>query len=275
MKETRGKFFEELQCPLPDRLAPERQIRLFADEPAITSQMNEHQAELDVDQQRFVNRLRLVQYQRCRSGATVLLAHPANVVMDSPVGINALPDVIRQIEVQDINRRTLGQFSRRVPGDGFGLEDQDGPVTHFDVEKCIQHLRLRCKWLGWWKCGKNRLRSVRYRSLVTDTYSHHTLLIVCRYKVIETAMLWRMKNQPQSSARSRFAHAMKQFRQERGLSQEKLAEMTGLHRTYIGSVERGERNISVDNMEAIARAMALDIGCFFEPSSAASNADHL
>lgn len=114
-----------------------------------------------------------------------------------------------------------------------------------------------------WKCGKSRIWSVRYRSLVTDTYSHHTLLIVCRYKVIETAMLRRMKNQPQPSARSRFAHAMKQFRQERGLSQEKLAEMTGLHRTYIGSVERGERNISVDNMEAIARAMALDIGCFF------------
>ena len=72
-----------------------------------------------------------------------------------------------------------------------------------------------------------------------------------------------MKNQSKLSARFRFAQAMKQFRKERGLSQEKLAEMTGLHRTYIGSVERGERNISVDNMDAIARAMALDIASFF------------
>lgn len=162
MKETSGKFFEELQCQLPDRLAPERQIRLFADEPAIASQMNEHQAELDVDQQRFVNRLRLVQYQRCLSGATVLLAHPTNVVLDSPVDINALPDVIRQIEVQDINPWASGQFSRRVLGDGSALEDQDGPVPHFDVEKCVQHLKLRCKWLSRWKCSKNRLWSVRY-----------------------------------------------------------------------------------------------------------------
>ena len=72
-----------------------------------------------------------------------------------------------------------------------------------------------------------------------------------------------MTKQPQSSARIRFAQAMKRFRQENGLSQEKLAEMTGLHRTYIGSVERGERNISVDNMDAIASALNRNIREFF------------
>ena len=48
---------------------------------------------------------------------------------------------------------------------------------------------------------------------------------------------------------------MRRARHEHGLTQEELAEIVGIHRTYIGSVERGERNVSVDNMEAIAQAL--------------------
>ncbi|MFN7590095.1 MAG: helix-turn-helix domain-containing protein [Planctomycetota bacterium] len=48
---------------------------------------------------------------------------------------------------------------------------------------------------------------------------------------------------------------MRTLRQAKSLSQEQLADLCGLHRTYIGSVERAERNISIDNMERIAEAL--------------------
>lgn len=60
-------------------------------------------------------------------------------------------------------------------------------------------------------------------------------------------------------ARKIFAQKLRQIRQMRGLSQEGLADLSGLHRTYVGSVERGERNISIDNMERLAIALEVDI----------------
>ena len=58
-----------------------------------------------------------------------------------------------------------------------------------------------------------------------------------------------------TSARLVFAANVRKLRHERGLSQERLAELSDLHRTYVGSVERGERNISIDNMERLANAL--------------------
>ena len=52
-----------------------------------------------------------------------------------------------------------------------------------------------------------------------------------------------------------FGETGREMRLALDLSQEMLAELTGLHRTYIGSVERGERNISLQNIVSIAHAL--------------------
>jgi transcriptional regulator with XRE-family HTH domain len=55
----------------------------------------------------------------------------------------------------------------------------------------------------------------------------------------------------------RFGKRVREIRHRRGMSQEKLAELAGLHRTYVSGVERGERNISLANIERLARALAV------------------
>lgn len=60
-----------------------------------------------------------------------------------------------------------------------------------------------------------------------------------------------------SSPRALVGMAVRTQRKARGLSQERLAFECGLHRTYIGSVERGERNLSLDNIIRIANALGI------------------
>jgi len=56
---------------------------------------------------------------------------------------------------------------------------------------------------------------------------------------------------------ARFGERLRAVRQERGISQEKLAELAGLHRTYVSSIERGERNVSLVNIERLAAALGV------------------
>ena len=62
----------------------------------------------------------------------------------------------------------------------------------------------------------------------------------------------------------RFGQRVRDLRRSRGLSQEDFAEQCGLDRTYIGGVERGERNISLKNIEQITAALDMSISRLFE-----------
>ena len=61
------------------------------------------------------------------------------------------------------------------------------------------------------------------------------------------------------------AFHLRVIRAERRISQEQLAEAAGLHRTFVGSVEREERNISIDNLERLAFALDVDVSVLVSP----------
>jgi len=56
-----------------------------------------------------------------------------------------------------------------------------------------------------------------------------------------------------------FGGNVQKYRKEKQISQEKLAELADVHRTYVGMIERAEKNITLRNMEKIAKALGVEI----------------
>ena len=63
--------------------------------------------------------------------------------------------------------------------------------------------------------------------------------------------------------RTRFGKAVRKCRHKLGVSQEEFADLCGLDRTYIGGIERGERNTSLVNIEKIAKALKVPLSRLF------------
>lgn len=72
-----------------------------------------------------------------------------------------------------------------------------------------------------------------------------------------------MPTQKNSKVLLRFGQRLRAIRKSKNLSQEDLAAKAGLHRTYIGSIERGEKNLSLLNIEKLANALDLNISSLF------------
>jgi transcriptional regulator with XRE-family HTH domain len=63
-------------------------------------------------------------------------------------------------------------------------------------------------------------------------------------------------------------HTLRAYREQHGLSQEAFADVLGVHRTYMGGIERGERNLTLKSLERIAEQLDLDPLTLLDGSSA-------
>ena len=63
--------------------------------------------------------------------------------------------------------------------------------------------------------------------------------------------------------RVRFGKALRERRRKLGVSQEEFADLCGLDRTYVGGIERGERNLALVNIEKLAKALKISLSDLF------------
>lgn len=74
----------------------------------------------------------------------------------------------------------------------------------------------------------------------------------------------RQYNQPDQTLRRKFGLRVRELRGKLGLSQEELGFKANIHRTYIGAVERGEQNVSLDNIGRLAKHLKVTLAELFK-----------
>ncbi len=73
-----------------------------------------------------------------------------------------------------------------------------------------------------------------------------------------------MGKRARADIRERFGFAVKDRREALGLTQEEFSERAGIHRTYLSDIERGTRNVSLVNIERVAKGLSLSISELFQ-----------
>lgn len=74
----------------------------------------------------------------------------------------------------------------------------------------------------------------------------------------------RKYNEPDNPLRKKFGLRVRELRKKIGLSQEELGFKANIHRTYIGAVERGEQNVSLDNIGRLAKHLRVSLTDLFK-----------
>lgn len=77
-------------------------------------------------------------------------------------------------------------------------------------------------------------------------------------------MMQHMKKNINQDPKEQFGQRLRVLRKDKGLSQEELAHIAGLDRTYISGCERGLRNISLENIYKLASALKIGVVAFFK-----------
>ena len=94
------------------------------------------------------------------------------------------------------------------------------------------------------------------------------LIVVCRIKISISCIMFGLflnrKLYMSKNTLKKFGAKVREERLKRNLSQEELAEMAGVHRTYIGMIERAEKNITLENIKKIGSALKISLSSLFE-----------
>jgi transcriptional regulator with XRE-family HTH domain len=77
----------------------------------------------------------------------------------------------------------------------------------------------------------------------------------------------RSLRKPSSAITCTLAANIREFRETKQLSQEDFADVCGLHRTYVGSVERGERNVTLSTLEVFASVLGVSVPRLLTPKA--------
>lgn len=125
----------------------------------------------------------------------------------------------------------------------------EGRESRTKEERLGQH-EFEFQWDSNWEY----LQKIRYPQLCPQNYM---LLKVRGLNVIKNITIPLMSLKNEKRIKEDFGKGLRDFRKSKGFSQETLALACDLDRTYIGSVERGERNISLINIVKISEALGI------------------